>query len=71
MSIRDLDAEPGVTGNLNRDERRRLHARGLVAAAGFGPWKKVVNRAVAMLIAGHSDHYITSFLSRTIPRLPR
>ena len=66
MSLEDLDREDGPP----REERRRQEALKIVKKAGFGPWRRLVDRADNMLVAGYSEQYCIGHLQRNTPRLP-
>ncbi len=59
-----------VIGTVLQDDSRRRLAREVVQRAGFGRFRKLIDRAYAMLCSGMHPDRVTGILRTQTPRLP-
>lgn len=53
-----------------RQKARREAASGIVKANGFPLWRKLVDKVLTMMNAGHSEKFCGILLKKTTDRLP-
>lgn len=56
---------------ITREDGRRAMARDVVKASGFALWRKLVDKAYALLSSGLGRERVADILATQTPRLPQ